>query len=100
MTDKEAMAGLTKELERINRNLGMLFGIPGIDNSSELALQVQGLIDERKHALKGIAVWPASDATGQTYLCIRRGFMQATSCFPVDDVEAAQAYLSGVTRGR
>jgi hypothetical protein len=98
MTDTEAIAALATQLQRINRNLEMIFGIPELDVDSALAKEIQALIDKNKDGLKGIAVWPATDSTGQTHLCVRRGFMQPTTCFPVDDIESARAYLSGVLR--
>jgi len=100
VTDQQAIEALTQELARINRNLELIFGVPEVDTTSGLALQVQALINEHKAALKGITVWPATDSTGQTYLCVRHGFMQPVTSFPVDDLDAAKAYLSGVVRSR
>jgi hypothetical protein len=98
MTDADALAAVTHELRRLNRNLELMFGIPEIAPDSALAHEVQEVILELHDALKGIAVWCASDASGQTYLCVRRGFMQPITSFPVDDLESARAFLSGVAR--
>ncbi len=100
MTDQQAIEALTQELARINRNLEMIFGIPEVDTTSELALQVQELVDEHKPELKGVAVWPATDETGQAYLCVRHGFMQPVTSFAIDDLDAAKAFLSGLVRSR
>jgi len=98
MTDADALAAVTHELRRLNRNLELMFGIPEVAPQSALGQEVEDLILELHDALKGIAVWCATDASGQTYLCVRRGFMQPISAFPIDDLESARAYLSGVAR--
>ncbi len=98
MTDAETLAAVTHELRRLNRNLELMFGIPEVAPQSALGQEVEDLILELHHALKGVAVWCATDGSGQTYLCVRRGFMQPISSFPVDDVESARAFLSGVAR--
>lgn len=46
----------------------------------------------------GITMWATADETGQVYLCVRRGFMQPLTCLPVDDLDSARAYLSGIVR--
>lgn len=98
MTDADALAAVTHELRRLNRNLELMFGIPEIAPQSALGQEVEDLILELHDALKGVAVWCATDGSGQTYLCVRRGFVQPISSFPVDDVESARALLSGVAR--
>jgi len=98
MTDAETMTALLHELRRMNRNMEVFFGLPEIGTESELVRQVQELVSKHE-GLKGITVWAAADNTGQVYLCVRRGFMQPPTCLPVDDLDAARAYLSGVARG-
>jgi len=98
MTDTETLAAVTRELQRLNRNLELMFGIPEVAPPSALGQEVEELILGLHDALKGVAVWCATDASGQTYLCVRRGFMQPITSFPVDDSEAAKAFLSGVAR--
>ena len=76
------------------------FGIPEVGPDSALAQEVQDFVLELHAAIKGIAVWTATDTAGQAYLYVRRGFMQPATCFPIDDIDAAKAYLSGVMRSR
>lgn len=97
MTDTEAIATLTKEIRRMNRNLEMFLGLPEVGPESELVREVQELVSKHP-GLKGIAVWAAADNAGQVYLCVRRRFMQPPTCLPVDDLEAARLYLAGVAR--
>jgi len=74
------------------------FGIPEVGPGSALAQEVQGFVLELHAAIKGIAVWAASDASGQAYLCVRRGFMQPVTSFPVDDIGSALVFFSGLAR--
>jgi len=95
MTDAEAIAALTQEFRRMNRNLEMFLGLGEVGPESELVREVQQLVS-RHEGIKGVSVWAAADNTGQVYLCVRRRFMQPPTCLPVDDLEAARAYLSGI----
>jgi hypothetical protein len=97
MTEQETMAQLASELRRMNRNLELLFGLPASGKEPALMHELEQLLATLPE-LKGVTLWAAADKSSQVYLCVRRGFMQPATAFPVDDLDAARAYLSGVMR--
>jgi hypothetical protein len=96
--NEEKLNELVRELRRLNDAIEMLFGLPGSTNvQSPLVDEVQKLFNDDE-VLRARGVWAAVDNTGQVHLCVRTGFMQPPTTFPISSAEEAQDYMRGMRR--
>jgi hypothetical protein len=94
----ERLYEMVHELRRLNDAIAMLFGLPDVGSASTpLMREVQKLIDDDE-VLRARGVWAAVDNTGQVHLCVRVGFMQPPTTFPINSAEEAEDYMRGMRR--
>lgn len=96
--NEEKLNELVHELRRLNDAMLTLFGLPPAGGASNpLVDEVQKLINDDE-VLRARGVWAAVDNTGQVHLCVRTGFMQPPTTFPISSAEEAQDYMGGMRR--